>query len=82
MINLLIPNGLQKNDDTKENSRSNDGGIDGIINQDPLGTSTVYIQAKRYKDGNTVGRPAIQSFYGALAGVNADRGVLLHFQFC
>lgn len=55
----------------------NDGGIDGIINQDPLGTNTVYIQAKRYAEGNKVGRSAIQSFYGALAVVHADRGVFI-----
>lgn len=57
--------------------KSNDGGIDGIINQDPLGTSTVYIQAKRNKEGNIIGRSTIQSFYGALAGINADRGVFI-----
>lgn len=58
-------------------SKSNDGGIDGIINQDPLGTSTVYVQEKRYHETNTIGRPAIQGFYGALAAVNADRGVFI-----
>lgn len=58
-------------------SKSNDGGIDGIINQDPLGTSTVYVQAKRYHETNTIGCPAIQGFYGALAAVNADRGVFI-----
>ena len=78
IVDLLVSMGYSgKNGDAKVNNRSNDGGIDGIINQDPLGTSTVYIQAKRYADGNTVGRPAIQSFYGALAGVNADRGVFI-----
>lgn len=78
VVDLLVSMGYSgKNGDAKVTNRSNDGGIDGIINQDPLGTSTVYIQAKRYKDGNTVGRPAIQSFYGALAGVNADRGVFI-----
>lgn len=28
-----------------------DGGIDGIIDEDELGLSKIYIQAKRYKDG-------------------------------
>lgn len=78
VVDLLVSMGYSgKNGDAKITNRSNDGGIDGIINQDPLGTSTVYIQAKRYMEGNTVGRPAIQSFYGALAGVNADRGVFI-----
>lgn len=57
--------------------QSRDGGIDGIINQDPLGTSTVYFQAKRYAADNIVQRPAIQGFYGALSSVHADRGVFI-----
>lgn len=56
---------------------SNDGGIDGVINQDALGTSTVYVQAKRYKEANTVQRPAIDSFFGALSRYHADRGVFI-----
>lgn len=55
---------------------SNDGGIDGVIDQDVLGLNRVYIQAKRYADGNTVGRPELQAFVGALAG-KADSGVLI-----
>lgn len=78
VVDLLVAMGYSgKNGDAKVTNPTNDGGIDGIINQDPLGTSTVYIQAKRYMEGNTVGRPAIQSFYGALADVNADRGVFI-----
>src|SRR5699024_5795563 len=66
-----------KNGNVKVTPQSNDGGIDGIINQDPLGTSTVYLQVKRYAEKNVIGRPAIQAFYGALASVNADRGVFI-----
>lgn len=66
-----------KNGSAEVTTQSNDGGIDGIINQDPLGTSTVYLQVKRYAEKNVVSRPAIQSFYGALASVNADRGVFI-----
>lgn len=57
--------------------QSNDGGIDGIIQQDALGLSNVYIQAKRYADNNSVGGPTIQQFIGALAVQNADRGVFI-----
>lgn len=32
---------------------------------------------KRYAEQNVVGRPAIQAFHGALASVNADRGVFI-----
>jgi len=56
---------------------SRDGGIDGIINQDPLGTSTVYFQAKRYNHGNTVQRQDIEAFYGALSRIRANRGVFI-----
>jgi len=54
---------------------SGDGGIDGIIKEDPLGIDIVYIQAKRYADKNTVGRPAIQGFAGSLDGVGATKGI-------
>lgn len=55
---------------------SNDGGIDGVIDQDILGLNRVYIQAKRYQGGNTVGRPDLQAFVGALSG-KADSGVFI-----
>ncbi|SLN05700.1 Mrr restriction system protein [Brachybacterium faecium] len=78
VVKLLVAMGYSgKDGEASVTNQSNDGGIDGIINQDPLGTSTVYIQAKRYKEDNIVGRGAIQSFYGALAGVRADRGVFI-----
>ena len=54
-----------------------DGGIDGIIRQDPLGLDRIYMQAKRYGPDNSVGRPAIQAFVGALHGQQADRGVFI-----
>lgn len=56
---------------------SNDEGIDGLIDQDALGLDQVYIQAKRYKEGNNVGREPIQAFVGALHGFGATRGVFL-----
>ena len=54
---------------------SGDGGIDGIIKEDQLGLDTIYIQAKRWE--NTVGRPEIQRFAGALQGHQADKGVFI-----
>lgn len=57
--------------------KSNDGGIDGIINEDRLGLDVIYIQAKRYKAENTIGRQDIQSFVGALAGQQANKGVFI-----
>jgi len=46
---------------------SNDGGIDGVIDQDALGLSRIYVQAKRYASGHLVGRPEVQAFVGALS---------------
>lgn len=57
-------------------SRSHDGGIDGIIDQDVLGLNKVYVQAKRYGVGNAVGRPDVQGFVGALTG-KADGGLFI-----
>ncbi|MFJ6270918.1 restriction endonuclease [Pseudarthrobacter oxydans] len=56
---------------------SGDGGVDGVIDQDALGLDRIYVQAKRYADGNTVGRETIQAFVGALHGVGASRGVFI-----
>jgi restriction system protein len=56
---------------------SGDEGVDGVIHHDQLGLDKIYIQAKRYKDDSTIGRPAIQSFVGALSGKKATRGVFL-----
>ena len=53
-----------------------DGGIDGIINEDPLGLETIYLQAKRYTDA-AVGRPDIQAFVGALEMKRARKGVFI-----
>jgi len=55
--------------------KSNDEGIDGVINEDRLGLDVIYVQAKRWQ-GN-VGRKEIQSFVGALAGQQANKGVFI-----
>ena len=52
-----------------------DGGIDGIIDEDELGLSKIYIQAKRYKDGSNIGRQEIQQFIGAISNKNTKKGV-------
>ncbi len=40
-----------------------EGGIDGIIDEDELELSKIYIQAKRYKDGSNIGRQEIQAVH-------------------
>jgi restriction system protein len=56
--------------------RGSDGGIDGRIDEDRLGLASIYIQAKRYQE-QSVGRPAVQSFYGAMGGQGANKGVFI-----
>lgn len=53
------------------------GGVDGVIDQDALGLDQVYVQAKRYADGNTVGRETVQAFVGALHGMAASKGIFI-----
>ena len=52
-----------------------DEGIDGIIHEDRLGLETIYLQAKRWQD--SVGRPEIHKFVGALHGRRARKGVFV-----
>lgn len=54
---------------------SGDEGFDGVINEDRLGLDRIYVQAKRWTD--SVGRPAVQGFVGALAGRGATKGVFI-----
>jgi restriction system protein len=61
--------------DLQRVGQSGDGGIDGIISLDKLGLEKVYVQAKRWQAN--VGRPELQAFYGALAGMRAKKGVFI-----
>ena len=56
--------------------RGPDGGIDGTIDEDRLGLSQIYIQAKRFSE-NSVGRPTVQSFIGAMTGGGCRKGVFV-----
>ena len=56
---------------------SNDGGIDGIIKEDQLGFSHIYIQAKQWALEQKVGKPEIQKFVGALQGQQAQKGLFI-----
>jgi restriction system protein len=67
--------GGTRKDAGKAIGRSGDGGIDGIIKEDKLGLDAIYIQAKRWE--NTVGRPEIQKFVGALTGLRANKGLFI-----
>lgn len=49
-----------------------DNGIDGVIMEDKLGFSLIYMQAKEWDPDRVVGQPDIQSFVGAIAGKHGD----------
>lgn len=57
--------------------KSGDNGIDGVIDQDPLGVDQIYIQAKRYAEGNNVGAGDIRDFFGALNLKKAQKGIFI-----
>lgn len=57
--------------------RSGDDGVDGVIDQDALGLDRVYIQAKRYANGNSVGPGAIRDFFGSLDRHKAAKGLFV-----
>jgi len=58
-----------------ETSKSGDGGIDGIINEDKLGLDKIYIQAKRFSEGK-VREKDIRNFIGAMSG-DTNKGVFV-----
>lgn len=78
VLGLLMAMGYGGSEGTASRIQlSRDGGIDGIIDQDVLGLSRIYVQAKRYLSDNVVSSPAIQAFVGALAGNQAHQGVFI-----
>lgn len=57
--------------------KTGDNGVDGVINQDPLGVDQVYIQAKRYAEGNNIGAGEVRDFFGALNLKKAQKGIFI-----
>ena len=77
VLDLLVAMGYggSRKEAAEVTQKTGDEGIDGVINEDRLGLDVIYVQAKRWK--NTVGRPEIQSFVGALAGKKANKGIFI-----
>ncbi len=77
VVELLVKMGYggTRKDAGEAIGRSGDEGIDGIIKEDRLGMDIIYVQAKRWE--NTVGRPEIQKFAGALQGQRAKKGIFI-----
>ncbi len=79
IVDLLVAMGYggSRTSAASQLGRSGDGGVDGVINEDRLGLDRVYVQAKRYAQGNAVGRPDVQAFVGSLVGLGASKGVFV-----
>lgn len=80
IVNLLLSMGYGGSRADKAGrtlGRSGDDGVDGVIDQDALGLDRVYIQAKRYGPGNSIGSGAIRDFFGSLDRHKASKGLFV-----
>lgn len=79
VVDLMVKMGYggSRNKAGKSIKRTNDEGIDGIINEDKLGLDVIYLQAKKWDTETSIGRPEIQKFVGALQGQRAKKGVFI-----
>ena len=79
VVDLLIAMGYGDGDATmgRVTGRSGDGGIDGTIREDALGLDEVYVQAKRYAEGNAVGEGDLRNFAGAIDAAGTTKGVFV-----
>lgn len=79
IVDLLIAMGYggSSEDAGRALGQSGDNGVDGVIDQDPLGVDQIYLQAKRYAAGNSVGPGDIRDFYGALSIMKATKGIFV-----
>jgi restriction system protein len=76
VLDLLVEMGYGGSQaDAEAVGRIGDGGIDGIIKEDPLGLDIVYVQAKRWE--NNVPEKEIRDFTGALASKGARKGIFI-----
>jgi len=77
IVELLISMGYggSSDDAGRAIGKSGDDGVDGVIDQDPLGVDQIYVQAKRYAEGNNIGSAAIRDFFGALNLKKAQKGI-------
>jgi restriction system protein len=79
IVQLLLAMGYggSSEDAGRAIGQSGDDGVDGVIDQDPLGVDQIYIQAKRYGSDNQVGPAAIREFFGSLSLKKAQKGIFV-----
>lgn len=79
VVDLLVAMGYGGGNATKSRvtGRSGDGGIDGTIREDVLGLDEIYVQAKRYAEGNNVRASDLRDFAGAIDLAGTTKGVFV-----
>jgi restriction system protein len=78
VVDLLVKMGYggSYRDAAKAIGGVGDEGVDGVISEDRLGLSRIYVQAKRWQN-KYVGHPEIRDFSGALDLKHAEKGVFI-----
>jgi len=78
VIDLMLAMGYggSRHDAGEATQMGGDGGIDGVIREDPLGLNTIFLQAKRYTS-EIVGVRSLRDFAGALQGMRSKKGVFI-----
>lgn len=77
IVDLMLGMGYGAGGSGQHLGRTNDGGVDGVINEDVLGLDIIYLQAKRYATGNAIGVEKIREFAGVLDERGATKGVFV-----
>lgn len=79
IVDLLVAMGYggTSEDPGRAIGKSGDDGIDGVIDQDPLGVDQIFVQAKRYQLDSNIGSGAIREFFGALSLKRANKGIFV-----
>lgn len=77
IIELMLAMGYGGPGAGRHLGKTADGGVDGVINEDPLGLDVVFLQAKRYAPGNSIGVQQIREFAGSLDERGAVKGVFV-----
>jgi restriction system protein len=77
IVDLMLAMGYGASGSGQHLGKTHDGGIDGIINEDPLGLDVVFLQAKRYAPENKIGVEKIREFAGSLDERGAVKGVFV-----
>ena len=79
VVDLLIAMGYGGGDAAmgRVTGRSGDSGIDDTIREDALVLDEVYVQAKKYAEGNAVGESDLRDFASASDAAGMTKGVFV-----